>query len=72
MEETNVRIVIVEDDKVIREGYRFLIGEKQGYQVINTYSTAEQAIKKLTEDNPDLVMLDVGLRECQELKPYPK
>jgi len=61
MEETSVRIVIVEDDKVIREGYRFLIGEKQGYQVINTYSTAEQAIKKLTEDNPDLVMLDVGL-----------
>ena len=30
MEETSVRIVIVEDDKVIREGYRFLIGEKQG------------------------------------------
>jgi hypothetical protein len=29
MEETNVRIVIVEDDKVIREGYRFLIGKNR-------------------------------------------
>ena len=46
-EEPIVRIVIVEDDKVIREGYRFLIGEKQGYHVVNTYSTAEQAIAKL-------------------------
>ena len=72
MEETNVRIVIVEDDKVIREGYRFLIGEKQGYQVINTYSTAEQAIKKLTEDAPDLVMLDVGLPGMSGIEAIPK
>jgi DNA-binding NarL/FixJ family response regulator len=72
MEEASVRIVIVEDDKVIREGYRFLIGEKQGYQVINTYSTAEQAIKKLTEDNPDLVMLDVGLPGMSGIEAIPK
>jgi DNA-binding NarL/FixJ family response regulator len=72
MEETPVRIVIVEDDKVIREGYRFLIGEKQGYQVVNTYSTAEQAIKKLTEDNPDLVMLDVGLPGISGIEAIPK
>jgi len=72
MEETNVRIVSVEDDKVIREGYRFLIGEKQGYQVVNTYSTAEQAIKKLTEDAPDLVMLDVGLPGISGIEAIPR
>jgi DNA-binding NarL/FixJ family response regulator len=71
-EETTVRIVIVEDDKVIREGYRFLIGEKQGYFVVNTYSTAEQAIKKLLEDLPDLVMLDVGLPGISGIDAIPR
>ncbi len=72
MEENTVRIVIVEDDKVIREGYRFLIGEKQGYHVVNAYSTAEQAIKKITEDMPDLVMLDVGLPGMSGIEAIPK
>ena len=62
MEETNVRIVIVEDDKVIREGYRFLIGEKQGYQVINTYSTAEQAIKKVNTTKTETLSVEAIIK----------
>jgi hypothetical protein len=46
----------VEDDKVIREGYRFLIGENRipGDQHLFHSRTGDQ---ETAEDNPDLVML---------------
>jgi DNA-binding NarL/FixJ family response regulator len=55
------RIVIIEDDRTIREGYAFLIGETPGYKIANIYSSAELALKRLVADQPDLVLLDVGL-----------
>ncbi|MEO6961698.1 MAG: response regulator transcription factor [Puia sp.] len=60
-DQTAVRIIIIEDDRTIREGYSFLIGETPGYKIANAYSSAEQALKKLAADQPDLVLLDVGL-----------
>ncbi|HEY4154156.1 MAG TPA: response regulator transcription factor, partial [Puia sp.] len=67
-----IRIVIVEDDKTIREGYCFLIGKTPGYSIINSYASAELALKKLAADQPDLVLLDVGLPGMSGIEAIPK
>lgn len=58
---TNTRVVIIEDDKVIREGYQFLIGETEGYFVSNSYGSIEDAIKHIVYDFPDVILLDIDL-----------
>jgi len=61
MQEKNIRIVLIEDDPTICEGYTYLVNEHTGYQIVNTYSSAETALKKLKSDDPDLILLDIGL-----------
>jgi DNA-binding NarL/FixJ family response regulator len=41
----NIRIVIIEDDETIRDGYAFLIGQAQGYTVVSTYISFYEAAK---------------------------
>jgi DNA-binding NarL/FixJ family response regulator len=72
MDQPAIRIVIIEDDKTIREGYCFLIGKTPGYSIINSYSSAEYALKKLAADQPDLILLDVGLPGVSGIEAIPK
>ncbi len=58
--EQKFKILIVEDDSIIAEdlaGYM----EDFGYQVLQTASNAEEALKVLKGELPDLILLDVGL-----------
>jgi len=61
MQEKNIRIVLIEDDPTICEGYTYLINEHTGYEIVNAYSSAEVALRKLKSVNPDLILLDIGL-----------
>jgi DNA-binding NtrC family response regulator len=53
------RILVVEDEESLRLLYQQELSE-EGYEVI-TVESGEEAIKKLEEDNIDLVVLDIRL-----------
>lgn len=55
------RIVIVEDNDAIREGFALIINSVSNYYVVNTYSNAEDAIKHIKKDRPDVVLMDLEL-----------
>lgn len=57
----DARVVIIEDDETIREGYAYLINHTSPYQVVNTYSCFETAKLHLVKDNPDVILLDIQL-----------
>lgn|ERR1700683_1250715 len=57
----NINVVIVEDDLVTREVFQNLIDDADGISVQNTYASAEDAFKGITRDDPDVILLDVGL-----------
>jgi len=59
--ERNIRIVIIEDDEIIREGYGLLIGQVEGYSVVRSYSSFDEAIKAIADDSPDVILLDIEL-----------
>lgn len=69
---TDIRIVIVEDDETIRESYAYLINECDGYHVVNTYSSAENALKCIKADDPHIVLLDVELPGMNGLEAIPR
>lgn len=57
----NIRIVIIEDDETIRDGYGFLISQAEGYTVAATYASFDDAAKKIAADAPDVILLDIEL-----------
>jgi DNA-binding NarL/FixJ family response regulator len=55
------RIVIIEDDDLIRESFVTLINEYEKFICIADYDTCEEAIKNLANDNADVILMDIGL-----------
>lgn len=55
------RIVIIEDDQTIREGYAYLINHTSPYTVVATYPSFDSARNKIVRDNPDVIILDIQL-----------
>ncbi len=55
------RISIIEDNDVVREGFALLIDSVNEFDVVGTYATCEEAIKRLKEDRPDIVLMDIEL-----------
>jgi DNA-binding NarL/FixJ family response regulator len=61
MTQKPTRIVIVEDDNLIRDGFALLIGSTYGFQIVNTYSNCEDCLKQLQADQPDVILMDIEL-----------
>jgi DNA-binding NarL/FixJ family response regulator len=56
-----VKICLVEDDAIIREGFVMLLNENQGFRVINAYNNCEDFLKNLQKDKPNVVLMDIEL-----------
>jgi DNA-binding NarL/FixJ family response regulator len=61
MESNTSKIVIVEDNDVVRDGFSLLISSLSEHEVIASYESCEEAIKNLEKDNPDLILMDIEL-----------
>lgn len=55
------RIVIVEDDDVIRESYRVIVDSALNYKVVGSYSSCEECLKHIRRVLPDIILMDIGL-----------
>ena len=56
-----INIIIVEDNKAIREGLTVLINATDGLKCVRNYSNCEDMLKELAQVNPDLILMDIGL-----------
>ncbi|PIW69241.1 MAG: DNA-binding response regulator [Ignavibacteriales bacterium CG12_big_fil_rev_8_21_14_0_65_30_8] len=56
-----IKVVVVEDDNEIREGLRILIDGTEGYSCIDTYSECTSMLKNIEKNNPDILLMDIGL-----------
>lgn len=68
----DIKIAIIEDDDIIREGYTTLIGRTPGYEVVNAYASFDEAWKTIAADNPDVIMLDIELPGTNGIEAIPK
>ena len=56
-----IRVAIVEDREEIRFGLTRLIGGAEGFECTGCYPTMEEALEKLPQNLPDVVLNDIGL-----------
>jgi DNA-binding NarL/FixJ family response regulator len=59
--ERTVRILLVEDHAVVREGLRLLIESWPGFTVIGEAGNGDDALAITTREKPDIILLDLHL-----------
>ncbi|PWK80043.1 LuxR family two component transcriptional regulator [Mucilaginibacter oryzae] len=68
----NIKVSIIEDDETLRDGYAFLIGATEGYEVVSSYCSYDEAAKKIATDKPDVILLDIELPGVNGIDAIPK
>ena len=56
-----IRVVIVEDQRELREGLVMLINGTPGFRCVGSFRTMEEALRGISREQPDLVLTDIGL-----------
>jgi DNA-binding NarL/FixJ family response regulator len=59
--EETIRVAIIEDVRTLRDGLSALIDGTAGFQCTGRFRSAEEAIEKIRDDLPDVVLADIGL-----------
>jgi DNA-binding NarL/FixJ family response regulator len=56
-----IKVIIIEDEREVREGLAMLISGTQGFDCIGKYRSVEDALYHLKNQKPDVVLTDIGL-----------
>jgi two-component system, NarL family, response regulator DevR len=69
-----LRILVVDDHEVVRQGLVSLLDRREGLQVVAQAGTVAEAIEQARRFEPDIVILDVrlpdgsGIEACREIR----
>jgi len=59
--EHRIRVVMVDDHAVVRAGYRTLLGNAEGIEIVAEADSGEAGFRADTEHEPDVVIMDLSL-----------
>ncbi len=69
------KIILIEDNIDICVGYKMLINMTKQYEIVNYYHQADEALKNIWKDKPDIALIDIdlpggmnGIEATQKLK----
>ncbi len=72
------KIAITDDHEMVLKGIETMLSDTQKITVVGTYANANETIKNIGKDNPDVLLLDINLPDfngidlCKQLtKTYP-
>lgn len=57
----SLRIVVADDHGVVREGLGALISAKDGYELVGTAATGEEAVRAAVALAPDVIVMDIRM-----------
>jgi two-component system, NarL family, response regulator DevR len=69
-----LRLVVVDDHEVVRQGLVALLGRRDAFQVVGEAGTVEEAMTVVRRMRPDLVIMDVrlpdgsGIEACRDIR----
>lgn len=61
MSGSDIRVLIADDQRVVREGLTLLIGMVDGVEVVGTASDGVEAIRLAESERPDVVLMDLRM-----------
>ncbi len=56
-----IRVLVVDDQALVRGGFRTILDSEDGIEVVGEASTGEEAIARVAELSPDVVCMDVQM-----------
>jgi two-component system, NarL family, invasion response regulator UvrY len=56
-----IKVLLVDDHAVVREGYRRLLERDRSVQVVGEAASAAEALRQACELDPDVIVLDIAL-----------
>lgn len=62
-----ISLVLIDDNRLLREGIAALIGQQPGFRVLAAAADVDEAIAKIREAQPDVVLIDFGLVDHDSL-----
>ena len=71
---TRLRLLIVDDHEVVRQGLVALLGRREGFEVVAEAGTVAEAVDQARKFQPDVVVMDVrlpdgsGIEACREIR----
>lgn len=63
-----IRIILIEDNRLLREGINALLKLESDFKVVATFDDGEFAEDKINELNPHILLLDLGLSNTNSLE----
>ena len=61
---TTIRVLVADDQKVVRDGLCLLVGMLPGVEVIGAAVDGEDAVRRARWDVPDVVLMDLHMPNC--------
>jgi two-component system, NarL family, response regulator NreC len=69
---TDIRVLIVDDHAVVRSGLRLLIEREEGMTAVDEAANAEEAVFRMIEHKPDVLLIDVTMPGASGIEAIPK
>jgi two-component system, NarL family, invasion response regulator UvrY len=61
MSRNSIRVLLVDDHAVVREGYRTLLSKHEGLKVVGEACDARSAYQSYKDTQPDVVIMDISM-----------
>jgi DNA-binding NarL/FixJ family response regulator len=63
-----IRVLLADDQRVVREGLAMLVGLLPGVEVVGTAADGEQAVAMAARLDPDVVLMDLRMPRCDGIE----
>ncbi|MGC9952144.1 MAG: response regulator transcription factor [Bryobacteraceae bacterium] len=66
-----ITVAVIEDQRDIRQGLRYLIDGTDGYRCTGAFGSMEESLRRIAEDVPQVILADLGLPGMSGLEGIP-
>lgn len=56
-----IRVVVADDEELVRDGLVAIVGSNPEFEVVGTAADGEEAVRRVAETDPDVVLMDVRM-----------